>query len=104
MAIYWNYFYRYKRLHELSNVTVGAPSPALRKALGLTNHPAEIPQFIYRMRTLGYPPGWIRHATVYTTDHGDVISDGFSMSSRSKYDIKCFDDSRYDSGCSYLFA
>lgn len=40
----------------------GEISNELRKALGL--HRNELPLHIYRMRELGYPPGWLEHAKV----------------------------------------
>ncbi|VDP94281.1 unnamed protein product [Echinostoma caproni] len=39
----------------------------LRRALDLARH--EIPLHIYRMRSLGYPPGWLRKARV----GGDLV-------------------------------
>ncbi|VDQ07937.1 unnamed protein product [Trichobilharzia regenti] len=39
-----------------------ADSLKLRKALGLGRH--DIPIHIYRMRSLGYPPGWLKKAAV----------------------------------------
>lgn len=40
----------------------GQISKKLKKALGL--QPKELPPFIYRMRQLGYPPGWLLDARV----------------------------------------
>ncbi|CAL4193532.1 unnamed protein product, partial [Meganyctiphanes norvegica] len=41
----------------------GKLSEQLRHALGLRHH--QLPEHIYRMRALGYPPGWIREAEVH---------------------------------------
>ncbi|XP_071181253.1 zinc finger CCHC domain-containing protein 8-like [Mytilus edulis] len=38
----------------------GQISDKLREALGLS--PQQIPQYVYRMRLLGYPPGWLEEA------------------------------------------
>ena len=38
------------------------PSSKLSGALGLRRE--ELPRYIYRMRDLGYPPGWLRHAEI----------------------------------------
>lgn len=43
-----------------SHLVPGKISEKLRKALGL--HKSDIPPYIYRMRLLGYPPGWIKEA------------------------------------------
>lgn len=40
----------------------GKYSKELREALDL--HPEDLPLFIYRMRVLGYPPGWLTYAEV----------------------------------------
>ncbi|KAG6449402.1 hypothetical protein O3G_MSEX006047 [Manduca sexta] len=40
----------------------GRISGALRHALGLSRH--ELPLHIYRMRILGYPPGWLEEARI----------------------------------------
>lgn len=40
----------------------GKYSKELRNALDL--HPEDLPPFIYRMRVLGYPPGWLTYAEV----------------------------------------
>lgn len=40
----------------------GQISSKLRKALGLAKH--QLPKHIYKMRTLGYPPGWMEDARI----------------------------------------
>lgn len=45
-----------------ANVKPGKISNELRKALGL--HKNDLPPYIYKMRKLGYPPGWIEEAYV----------------------------------------
>ena len=40
----------------------GLPSAKLREALRLRGD--QVPEYIYRMRTLGYPPGWMRQAEI----------------------------------------
>ncbi|KAM7540424.1 hypothetical protein Aperf_G00000035196 [Anoplocephala perfoliata] len=47
--------------------------PELRKALGLSRH--DIPLHIYRMRSMGYPPGWLRKAKVEQLPSFDQESD-----------------------------
>lgn len=53
--------------HELNNQRFqpGKLSDELRSALNL--HPQELPPFIYRMRVLGYPPGWLADAEIETS-------------------------------------
>ncbi|KAK8391745.1 hypothetical protein O3P69_017341 [Scylla paramamosain] len=44
----------------------GKISDNLRHALGL--RPNQLPLYIYRMRVLGYPPGWLKEAEVHQAD------------------------------------
>ncbi|XP_054724740.1 zinc finger CCHC domain-containing protein 8 homolog [Uloborus diversus] len=60
----------------------GLPSDDLREAMGLMSN--QIPSYIYHMRVLGYPPGWMAEAavessgiTVYGSD-GNVEAGGTS--------------------------
>lgn len=48
----------------------GRISSQLRKALNLPEN--DIPIWIYRMRALGYPPGWLKKAVVDTNDIFDT--------------------------------
>ncbi|KAJ8286259.1 hypothetical protein GJAV_G00036380 [Gymnothorax javanicus] len=56
----------------------GVVSDELMEALGVTDR--TLPPFIYRMRQLGYPPGWLKEAELessgLTLYHGKVSSDG----------------------------
>ena len=38
------------------------PSKKLREALGLRHN--QLPSYVYRLRELGYPPGWLREAQI----------------------------------------
>ncbi|KAL4711951.1 hypothetical protein ACJJTC_011258 [Scirpophaga incertulas] len=77
----------------------GRISGRLRNALGLMRH--EIPLYIYRMRQLGYPPGWLEEARISHSgitmfdstgaailgpedDEGELVEPG----SKDKFDIK----------------
>ncbi|KAK2576331.1 hypothetical protein KPH14_005692 [Odynerus spinipes] len=77
----------------------GQISKALRNALGLRDD--ELPKHIYRMRVLGYPPGWLEEArlqhsglTLFNSDGvpevdpneepGEIIFEG----DKDQYDIK----------------
>lgn len=59
-----NYFRRYhlEEDQRFSHLVPGKISDGLRKALGLHRH--EIPAYIYGMRQLGYPPGWLEEAKI----------------------------------------
>lgn len=48
----------------------GKISKDLREALNLSEN--EVPIWIYRMRALGYPPGWLKKAIVDTSDIFDT--------------------------------
>ncbi|XP_037786598.1 zinc finger CCHC domain-containing protein 8 homolog isoform X13 [Penaeus monodon] len=56
----------------------GKFSENLRYALGL--RPNQLPIFIYRMRVLGYPPGWLRDAEVHQADMKLYDATGKSVS------------------------
>jgi len=56
------------RYHEdepqkFSHLKPGLPSSKLRDALGLRDD--EAPRYIFEMRELGYPPGWLRFAQIH---------------------------------------
>lgn len=58
-----NLFSRRYHLEEdqkYGHLLPGKISYALRSALGLRKN--ELPPYIYRMRVLGYPPGWLEEA------------------------------------------
>ncbi|XP_018319670.1 uncharacterized protein LOC108733119 [Agrilus planipennis] len=64
---------------KYSHLKPGQLTDNLRKALGL--HRDQLPDYIYRMRRLGYPPGWLEEAqivhsdlTVYDFDGKNVIT------------------------------
>jgi len=95
--------YNSSRYHEdepqkFGKLEPGLPSTRLREALGLRSH--QLPEYIYKMRHLGYPPGWMRHAEVSTSGmhlykafgeklghHGDEDGEVADPESRTKYDI-----------------
>ncbi|XP_069183042.1 zinc finger CCHC domain-containing protein 8 isoform X2 [Procambarus clarkii] len=56
----------------------GKISEALRHALGLKHN--QLPLFIYRMRVLGYPPGWLLDAEVHQADVKMYDASGESVS------------------------
>ncbi|KAJ9595978.1 hypothetical protein L9F63_012799, partial [Diploptera punctata] len=83
---------------RFANFIPGQISSKLSKALGLSKH--RLPNHIYRMRVLGYPPGWLEDAkvshsglTLYDShgkevaepdaEDGEIITDG----SRDKYNV-----------------
>lgn len=47
---------------KFANLEAGRVSEELRMALGL--RPGDLPMHVYRMRALGYPPGWLEAAKV----------------------------------------
>ncbi|XP_076654586.1 zinc finger CCHC domain-containing protein 8 homolog isoform X1 [Halictus rubicundus] len=81
----------------------GQLSSNLRKALGLREN--ELPLHIYRMRELGYPPGWLEEACLQHSGISLFNSDGvaeddshaepgelFESGDRDQYDIKKIHD------------
>lgn len=57
----------------------GQISDNLKEALGIQDK--QLPPFLYQMRILGYPPGWLKEAEVYSSGvlmfdkHGKALSD-----------------------------
>ena len=47
---------------KFGHLTPGLPSKKLSEALGLKRD--NLPAYIYRLRDLGYPPGWLKHAEI----------------------------------------
>ena len=54
--------YHLEERQRFGGLKPGLPSPRLREALGLRSE--ELPRYIYMMRQLGYPPGWLSDARV----------------------------------------
>jgi len=54
--------YHEDELQKFGHLSPGLPSSKLSEALGLRSD--ELPRHIYRMRELGYPPGWLSHAQI----------------------------------------
>ena len=59
---------------KFPHVQPGKISDRLRKAMGL--RPDQAPPYIYRMRELGYPPGWVEEAKVSHSGLTMFVSDG----------------------------
>lgn len=75
----------YDSHNDGEEIRPGAISKELRRALNLPDN--DIPIWIYRMRALGYPPGWLKKAIVDTSDIFDTDSptnDDASMAAGSK--------------------
>lgn len=95
--------YHLENEQRFGHMIPGQISKNLRDALGLKND--ELPKHIYRMRMLGYPPGWLEEARLQhsgislfnsegvaesdpTDEPGEIISEG----DKDQYDInKIFD-------------
>ncbi|XP_015594059.1 zinc finger CCHC domain-containing protein 8 homolog isoform X2 [Cephus cinctus] len=95
---------RYSRYHldddqRFGHLIPGQISNNLRKALGLKDN--DLPKHIYRMRILGYPPGWLEEArlqhsgiTLFNSDgtveadpnedEGEIIAEG----DKDQFDVK----------------
>lgn len=65
---------------KYAHLTPGKISNKLREALGLNKN--QLPPYIYQMRVLGYPPGWLEEAKfvysnleLFDTDGKHVIPD-----------------------------
>ncbi|XP_043788403.1 zinc finger CCHC domain-containing protein 8 homolog [Apis laboriosa] len=84
---------------RFGHIIPGQLSNNLRKALGLRSN--ELPRHIYRMRMLGYPPGWLEEARLQHSGLSLFNSDGIPVEDpndepgsiieegdRDQYDIK----------------
>ncbi|CAK9809839.1 Zinc finger CCHC domain-containing protein 8 homolog [Anthophora plagiata] len=84
---------------KFGHMIPGQLSSNLRKALGLKDN--ELPTHIYRMRTLGYPPGWLEEArlqhsglTLFNSDGvaeretNDEPGEVFEARDKDQYDVK----------------
>ncbi|KFU90223.1 Zinc finger CCHC domain-containing protein 8, partial [Chaetura pelagica] len=65
----------------------GVISGELQDALGVTEK--SLPPFIYRMRQLGYPPGWLKEAEMEHSglDDGGTDDEGSRQPKRITYDV-----------------
>jgi len=82
---------------KFGHLAPGLPSKRLSEALGLRRD--HLPAYIYKLREMGYPPGWLKHAEishsgvnlyleegrkVETGEEGEVVE----ASDKMKYDTK----------------
>ncbi|XP_024872088.1 zinc finger CCHC domain-containing protein 8 homolog isoform X1 [Temnothorax curvispinosus] len=67
---------------RFSHMVPGQLSQKLRKALGLKDN--QLPKHIYRMRLLGYPPGWLEEARLQHSGLSLFNSDGIAESDINK--------------------
>ncbi|XP_054711992.1 zinc finger CCHC domain-containing protein 8-like [Uloborus diversus] len=82
---------RYHVEEQKNSMKPGILSPELRKALGVRND--QLPPFIYHMRVLGYPPGWMDEAvletsgiSLYDVDGKDIKDGAAVLSKETIYD------------------
>lgn len=71
---------RYYDSSSEGEIKPGKISNELRQALDLPRN--EVPIWIYRMRALGYPPGWLKKAVVDTSDIFDTDTSNDSKKRR----------------------
>ena len=50
---------------KFGHIRPGLPSVKLREALRLRDD--QLPEYVYKMRCFGYPPGWLKHAQIKTS-------------------------------------
>jgi len=72
----------YDSYNSEGEIKPGKISNELRKALNLAEN--DLPIWIYRMRALGYPPGWLKKAVVDTSDIFDTDTNNDSGSKKRK--------------------
>ncbi|PSN33534.1 Zinc finger CCHC domain-containing protein 8 [Blattella germanica] len=68
---------------KFANLVPGQISSKLSKALGLSKH--RLPRYIYRMRLLGYPPGWMEEAKV--SHSGLMLYDSQGKGTVDEYEL-----------------
>lgn len=82
---------------KFGHLTPGLPSAKLRKALGLRSD--QLPGYIYRMRVLGYPPGWMKEAEIRHSGIALFLNQGQALSDLGAEDGEVLEDHekvRYD--------
>ncbi|XP_018793708.1 PREDICTED: zinc finger CCHC domain-containing protein 8 homolog [Bactrocera latifrons] len=72
----------------------GKISDKLQTALGLKR--GELPFFFYRMRKLGYPPGWLEEAKVVHSGISLINSDGNAVLASEDENSQESDENKYD--------
>ncbi|XP_050322842.1 zinc finger CCHC domain-containing protein 8 homolog [Bactrocera neohumeralis] len=72
----------------------GKISDKLQTALGLKR--GELPFFFYRMRKLGYPPGWLEEAKVVHSGISLINSDGDAVMASEEENSQESDEIKYD--------
>ncbi|CAI9535129.1 unnamed protein product [Staurois parvus] len=80
---------------RFSGFKPGVISSELQEALGISDK--HLPPFIYRMRQLGYPPGWLKDASLENsglslydgkdTSDGEIEEDPAAQSKSLSYDV-----------------
>lgn len=90
LPLYCFIFSEFKRYHVDSKKNIyphlvpGVISDKLREALGIGKD--QLPPYIYRMRSIGYPPGWLLNAKM---DYSGI--EMFDSEGNSKFSsLLCF--------------
>ncbi|XP_066158160.1 zinc finger CCHC domain-containing protein 8 homolog isoform X2 [Euwallacea fornicatus] len=81
--------YHLEEDQKFAHMKPGQISTTLRKALGLKKH--EIPPYVYQMRMLGYPPGWLEEAKYVLSDLAMFDIDGNSVGNANTKQIQGLD-------------
>ncbi|XP_076160121.1 zinc finger CCHC domain-containing protein 8 homolog isoform X2 [Ptiloglossa arizonensis] len=79
---------------KFDHIIPGQLSNSLREALGLRDH--ELPRHIYRMRVLGYPPGWLEEACLQHSGLMLFNSDGVAEDDPNEEPGAIFEDGDRD--------
>lgn len=82
---------RYYEPNPTDKIKPGKLSAELREALDIPEN--DVPIWIYRMRALGYPPGWLKKAIV---GNDDIFDSDERSSNKRSHDESEQDDVRYD--------
>lgn len=82
----------YDSCNSEKEIKPGRISAELRKALNLPEN--DLPIWIYRMRALGYPPGWLKKAIVDTDDIFDTDDSDSKKRKSPSYDEVQYDHSK----------
>lgn len=74
MCVFENKINSFQLFYPYSIFLIFLFSDNLREALGLKNN--QLPLFIYNMRVIGYPPGWMNEAVFEKSGLSLFDSDG----------------------------
>jgi len=80
---------------KFGHLAPGLPSKRLSEALGLRRD--HLPPYIYKLREMGYPPGWLKHAEISQSGMALYLEEGRKVETGEEGEVvEASDKMRYD--------